>query len=100
MARTIAAVSTNYYWPGLEQDVRRVAQSCLPCQLQTAVFRRREEVGGHLAADQPRVAWSLDCAPGLNTPSGRRKSILICVDDFSRYVVLIPMDRLDSASVR
>ena len=53
-----------------------------------------------MAAGAPRIAWSLDSAPGVNTPSGRRKSILVIVDDFSRYVVLVPMCKLDSASVR
>ena len=51
-------------------------------------------------ATTPRVAWSLDCAPGLMTPSGRRKSVLIMVDDFTRFTILVPLDRLDSASVR
>mgnify|MGYP003449316036 FL=1 len=41
----------------------------------------------------------MDCAPGLNTSAGRQ-SILVIVDDFSRFVVLLLIPKLDSASVR
>lgn len=69
--RTTEAVAESHYWPGLENDVKRVCNNCLACQLQTAVFRRRDEIGGHLASGAPRISWSLDCAPGIATPKGR-----------------------------
>ena len=56
-------------------------------------------MGGHLASKAPRIAWSMDCAPGLNTSTGRQ-SISVIVDDFSRFVVLLLIPKLDSASVR
>ena len=97
---TLEALRDRYYWPTMEADVRRYCDSCLACQLQSAVFRRAETLGGHLTAPAPRVAWSLDCAPALATKDGNRSSILIMVDDFTRYVVCALMPRLDSRSVR
>ena len=64
------------------------------------MFRRRDEIGGHLAAAAPRIAWSLDCAPGILSESGERSSVLVMVDDFTCFVILVPLTRLDSASVR
>ena len=42
----------------------------------------------HLRAYNPREAWSIDLAPGLKLPSGERANIVVCVDDFSKFVVL------------
>ena len=36
----------------------------------------------------PREAWSIDLAPGLKLPSGDRTNIVVCVDDFSKFVLL------------
>ena len=52
-----------------------------------AVFRRRDRLGGHLAPNMPRVAWSLDCAPAVRTKEGKAL-ILVMVDDFSKLTLL------------
>lgn len=57
-------------------------------------------MGGHLSATASRTAWSMDCAPALATRDGQRASVLIVVDDFTRYVICTLMPRLDSAAVR
>lgn len=44
-------------------------------------------MGGHLAPREPRVAWSLDCAPSLQCGNEKR-TILIMVEDFSKMVIL------------
>ena len=52
------------------------------------MFRRQDTLTQHLRAKSPREAWSIDLAPGLKTPQGTRTNIVICVDDFSKFVVL------------
>ena len=42
----------------------------------------------HLKADNPRDAWSIDLAPGLKLPDGSRANVVVCVDDFSKFVML------------
>ena len=64
------------------------------------MFRRSEHLGGHLSASAPRSAWSLDCAPSIGTSSGTQKSILIVVDDFTRFVLCIVLPKLNSKIVR
>lgn len=97
---TTEALRSRYYWPGLEADARGFCKSCLACQLETAVFRRADALSGHLTASRPRVAWSMDCAPSLGTASGERVSILIVVDDFTRYVLCAALPSLTSRAVR
>ena len=69
-------------------EVRRQCNACLACQLSTGVFRRKDKIVSHLRAAGPREAWSLDLAPGLKTVDGARAHIVVCVDDFSKFVVL------------
>ena len=97
---TLEALREYYYWPSMEADVRAYCATCLSCQLENAVFRRAEVLGGHLTAAAPRVAWSLDCAPAIKTAEGSRSSILIAVDDFTRYTLCIEIPRLDSNAVK
>ncbi len=61
-------------------EVRRQCKACLACQLSTWVFIRK--------AAGPREAWSLDLALGLKAVDGTRAHIVVCVDDFSKFVVL------------
>lgn len=53
-----------------------------------------------MTAAAPRVAWSLDCAPSIKTADGSRYSILVAVDDFTRYTLCVVLPRLDSNSVK
>ena len=54
---------------------------------------------GHLHASRPREAWSLDCAPHLPGTDGNKVSVLIMVDDFSKFVLLKTLPNLQSQTV-
>ena len=68
--------------------MKRHCQACLACQLTTGVFKRKDNIVSHLRAAGPRQAWSLDLAPGLKNADGDRSHIVVCVDDFSKFVIL------------
>ena len=42
----------------------------------------------------------MDCAPAIKTVQGNRVSILIAVDDFTRYVLCVVLPKLDSKATR
>ena len=69
--------------------------------MSNAVFRRSVDLAGHLHSFQPRTCWSLDFAPNLATHSGRegRTNVIICVDDFSKFVLLDSLPTLQSQCV-
>ena len=46
----------------------------------------------------PRVAWSLDCAPAVQSKEGR-STILVMVDDFSKLTLLRVLNDLNSTAV-
>lgn len=86
--RTYEALKSAYWWPGMREEVRSLCQACLSCQLSSGVFRRKNTMTSHLRANNPREAWSIDLAPGLKMPDGNRSNIVVCVDDFSKFVIL------------
>jgi hypothetical protein len=57
-------------------------------------------LGGHLSAERPRESWSIDCAPSMLGKDEKRRTILIFVDDFSKMVILVVLDKLNSMTVR
>ncbi len=81
-------LAETYFWKGLREQTRQVCQACLSCQLASGVFRRKDTLTDHLRSSGPREAWSIDLAPGLKTSKGARKNIVVCVDDFSKFVLL------------
>ena len=93
------SLEEGYWWPGMAQLVRQVCQQCLACQLQYAVLRRRDYIGGHLVPRMPRIAWSLDCAPAIRTAGGERATVLVIVDDFSKFVILVSIQHLTSQAM-
>lgn len=97
--RVHAVLAETYWWPGMRSDVRHHCEHCLACQLQSVVFRRRDTLGGHLVTSGPRTSWSLDCAPAIATADGTRQSILVMVDDFSKFTILAVLPVLSSKVV-
>ena len=86
--RTYHALKQTYHWPGMREEVKQLCQACLSCQLSSGVFRRKPTITNHLRASKPREAWSIDLAPGLKMADGSRSNIVVCVDDFSKFVLL------------
>ena len=54
----------------------------------------------HLRAGNPREAWPIDLAPGLNHPSGKRKHVVVCVEDFSKFINLGWLDEKSSEALK
>ena len=80
--------------------VKLFCQGCLECTLQRAVYHRKDVITSHLTAEKPRLSWSLDCAPRLGASQNRRLTIVVGVDDFSKFVVLTAVEDLSSKSAR
>lgn len=66
---------------------------CLECSLQNALFHHKDHIAKHLNCRELRASWSLDLVPRINTPEGSCKSIMVAVDNFTKFTV---RDLLDS----
>ena len=95
--RTLAAARVNYYWPTMQADIAKHVERCLKCA----------QCKGHLPKPAPILEyppptrpWDVVAMDILKLPASRQgsKYLLVCVDHFSRYVVLAPLkDRTASA---
>ena len=92
--RTLRNVSARFYWSGMYSDVQRYVQRCEVCQMHSRA-PSQAPIAGHITADRPGQAWVIDVLHMLPSEEGHI-AVLVAVDVFSRYCMLIPMYSIDS----
>ncbi|CAI7859804.1 unnamed protein product [Closterium sp. NIES-54] len=89
--KTYAAISRDYYWPGLSRSVTEYVASCPTCQVHKA--RTTTPAGLQQPLEIPTAPWtcvSLDYITDLpRTPTGF-DSILVVIDKLSKMAQFIP----------
>ncbi len=87
--RTLAAARSKYYWPSLRIDVEKDISQCLSCAQTKGTTSTAPILEYHLPAG-PFDVVGIDL---LQLPRSTQGSvyILVCVDHFSRFVVLAPL---------
>ena len=88
--RTLAATRVNYYWPTMRVDIDRHVEMCRPCAQNKGVVPKPAPI---LEYPPPSKKWEVVGIDLLQLPLSRQgsKYLLVCVDHFSRYVVLAPL---------
>jgi len=90
---TFQRLRSHFWWPGIEDDVKRYVKSCDTCQ---RVKIPRMRAGGPAqplpAPSSKGEVWHADFFVGL-PPSGkwRHDAVLVLVERFSRFVHLVPV---------
>jgi len=92
--RTYQKVFDRYHWVGMYGDVKRHVEACPVCQMHGRAPSQAPIVG-HITADAPGRAWVMDVLHMLPSAEGH-VAVLVAVDVFSRYCVLMPMFSIDS----
>ena len=82
----------------LFKKLREFTKSCYICQL------FNEELKGHYVStlpkpNKPRISWSMDIISNMPETSLGYSQILLCVDDFSGFVICIPIKDSTSQSI-
>lgn len=88
VAKTLARLTENFYWPGVRKDVKHFVAACVDCQ-QTK-FETKKVVGLLCSLPVPCHPWedlSLNFIRGLPSFHGHT-TILVVVDRFSKGVHL------------
>jgi hypothetical protein len=82
----------QYYVPGTEfqKKLRSVTRNCYICQLFN-MTDPAQNVKQLPKVNAPRISWSIDIITDAPKTTKGYKQILLCVDDFSSYVVCIPL---------
>ena len=81
-----------YYYPrdALTKIIKSEIQDCHICQIY-ADKPASDEVSGLPKHTTARVSWSMDLITDLPLSTNGYKLLLICVDDFSNYIIGIPL---------
>lgn len=96
--RTASRAAQFYIIPNLRQKCREICGGCLPC------LKRKQPIQrvGTLASKPPTEPWemiSMDfCGPYPISADGY-KYVLVIIDQFSKFVYLIPTRRADARTV-
>ena len=89
--KTFQKIKKFYYWPGMYKDVVQYVKSCTDC---SSAKRAPDYAGispGNIVATRPFQVLSMDYAVALPTTLNGNKNILVFVDNFTGFIILVPM---------
>ncbi len=95
--KTLAAARHKFFWPRLRTDVERHVAKCLSCA-QTKGNTHTAPILEYPLPDAPFDTVAIDL---LQIPRSHQGSsyILVCVDHFSRFTILVPLPNKSAVTV-
>ena len=87
--RTYQKAYEQFHWKGMYRDVHDFCRLCNVCQMH-APAPAAAPIAGHITASRPGEGWVIDVLHMLPSEQGH-VAILVAVDVFSRFCVLVPM---------
>lgn len=97
--KTLKRITSLYYWPKLQSDVRRYVASCKICQANKP--SQQGPLG--LMGKRPLIShpWQLISTDLMEFPRSKEghENLLVVTDYFSKYAILIPMGKAKAQKV-
>ena len=91
MDRTLELLQRQWYWKGIQSDVREYVKSCVTCQRAKHSTSKTPGELHPIVAKHPWEIVTMDFVTGLPLDSRTKFSqILVMVDKFTKYVMLEP----------
>ncbi len=96
--RTLAAARAVYFWPIMRVDTDAYVGRCVKCAQHKGTVPRPAPILEYPPPDRPWDVVSIDLQ---QIPASHQGSsyLLVCVDHFSRYVVLAPVKDKSAKSI-
>ena len=98
--RTLARITTHYYWYNIKEDVRRWIQNCMACakgKIHRA--KHREGIDTVPVIGQPGAQWGADILGPMPTTRGGKRYVLVVTDLFTKWVELFALKDMTAATV-
>lgn len=98
--KTLRRMKEFYYWPGMAADVARYVARCSTC-LQNKPLQQLPAglMGNQKTVDEPWQLVSADLMGPLPLSSKQNRYILVVVDYFTKYSVLMPLRQASAKTV-
>ena len=91
-------IKQNYWWEGIDEDVRKYVKSCRGCQLSKARLTRTEITSAMRQASSIFSIFSMDLID-MNTISASYRYILVIMDYYSSFVILTNLRNKKATSI-
>ena len=99
--RCVALLKRAYHFPGMEAAARACVHSCAVCDRVGAAFGTTVDAALHpLPITFMFYRWHLDFAEKLVATPGGNTDVLIAVDAFTKYAVVVAMGEPSAAKTR
>ena len=98
--KTVDRVQANFYWPGINGDIKRFCASCDKCQRTAPRGRtRRVPLGSTPIIDTPFTRVAVDLVGPLPVSNSGFRYILTLVDFATRYPEAVALKRIETVDV-
>ncbi|KAL0223473.1 hypothetical protein P9112_002863 [Eukaryota sp. TZLM1-RC] len=87
---------SDFFWPNMRKDLINHIKRCPTCQKTAPVNRIKTPSTGSLWANRPFARLNVDTIGPLNTDSDGNKYLLVFVDSFTGYSILVPLKELNA----
>ena len=96
--RTLIAARKKYYWATMKVDIDAHISKCVKCAQNKGTVPKPAPI---LQYPPPEGPWDVVAIDLLQLPASRQGSryLLVCVDHFSRFVVLAPLQNKTAGAV-
>ena len=98
LIKTLGIVKDQFYWKNMDLDVKLCLASCKHCARRKNAKICKHELGD-LSGNKPFEKISMDIAGPLPIGNNGEKYILGIIDNYSRYVALIPLRQATASEV-
>lgn len=98
MDKTTTLVKEKYFWPSINNDVRKFVKCCIFFQLAKA---RSQNTGLYTPLSIPKMPWKnvrMDFVLGLPGTQRKHDSVMVVVDRFSKMAHFIACKRTSDAT--
>ena len=97
--KTLSKVRQNYYWPGLEQDVKIYVTGCETCQKGKDPIPTKRAPMKVARSGYPMERIAVDILGELPVTERGNKYVLVVSDYFSKWTECYPMSNMEASTV-
>ena len=97
--KTLEKLFCNFWWPGVQQDVKAYCQTCADCQKGAKGSKHRAALVPLPAIDEPFKRIAVDIVGPLRRSKRGNKYILTLMDFATRFPEAIALCRVDAHTV-
>ncbi|KAL0246349.1 hypothetical protein GEMRC1_007561 [Eukaryota sp. GEM-RC1] len=87
---------SDYWWPNMKDDLTNHIKNCPSCQKTSPIKRDQIPHSGSLWADKPFSKINVDTIGPLSPDADGNRFILVFVDFFTRFTILVPIIDLNA----